>query len=41
MDRADIEALWRFTDYSWGAYERVIRPLGDGEESDEEAGQRR
>ena len=29
MDRAAIEALWRFTDYSWAAYERVIRPLGD------------
>jgi uncharacterized damage-inducible protein DinB len=29
MDRAAIEALWSFTDYSWAAYERVIEPLGD------------
>ena len=29
MDRAAVEALWRFTDYSWGAYEEAIRPLGD------------
>jgi hypothetical protein len=29
MDRAAIEALWRFSDYSWATYERVIEPLGD------------
>jgi uncharacterized damage-inducible protein DinB len=29
MDRAAIEALWRFTDYSWATYRRVIEPLGD------------
>jgi uncharacterized damage-inducible protein DinB len=29
MDRAAIEELLVFTDYSWREYERVIRPLGD------------
>lgn len=29
MDRAAIEELFAFTDYSWREYERVIRPLGD------------
>jgi uncharacterized damage-inducible protein DinB len=29
MDRAAIEDLFAFTDYSWREYERVIRPLGD------------
>jgi hypothetical protein len=29
MDRAAIEELFAFTDYSWLEYERVIRPLGD------------
>ena len=29
MDRAAIEELFTFTDYSWGEYEHVIRPLGD------------
>ena len=29
MDRAAIEELFVFTDYSWREYERVIRPLGD------------
>jgi uncharacterized damage-inducible protein DinB len=29
MDRAAIEELFTFTDYSWGEYERVIHPLGD------------
>ena len=29
MDRAAIEELFTFTDYSWGEYEDVIRPLGD------------
>ena len=29
MDRAAIEKLFTFTDYSWGEYERAIRPLGD------------
>jgi uncharacterized damage-inducible protein DinB len=29
MDRAAIEALFAFTDYSWREHERVIRPLGD------------
>jgi uncharacterized damage-inducible protein DinB len=29
MDRAAIEELFTFTEYSWRAHERVIRPLGD------------
>ena len=29
MDRAGIEELFTFTDYSWSEYERLIRPLGD------------
>ncbi len=29
MDRAAIEQLLAFTDYSWREYEGVIRPLGD------------
>jgi uncharacterized damage-inducible protein DinB len=29
MDRAAIEELFTFTDYSWREYEHVIRPLGD------------
>jgi uncharacterized damage-inducible protein DinB len=29
VDRTAIEELLRFTDHSWGAYEAVIRPLGD------------
>lgn len=29
MDRAAIEELFAFTDYSWRRYERAIRPLGD------------
>lgn len=29
MDRATIEELFAFTDYSWNAYEELIRPLGD------------
>jgi uncharacterized damage-inducible protein DinB len=29
MDRADIEKLFTFTDYSWRRYEETIRPLGD------------
>jgi uncharacterized damage-inducible protein DinB len=29
MDRAAIEDLFAFTDYSWSEYEAVIRPLGD------------
>ena len=29
MDRASIEELFTFTDYSWRKYESVIRPLGD------------
>jgi uncharacterized damage-inducible protein DinB len=29
MDRAAIEDLFAFTDYSWREYEAVIRPLGD------------
>lgn len=29
MDRTAIEELWTFTDYSWGEYERAIRPHGD------------
>ncbi len=29
MDRASIEELFAFTDYSWREHERVIRPLGD------------
>jgi uncharacterized damage-inducible protein DinB len=28
MDRAAIEELFTFTDYSWREYERAIRPLG-------------
>ena len=29
MDRAAVEQLFAFTEYSWQAHERVIRPLGD------------
>jgi uncharacterized damage-inducible protein DinB len=29
MDRAAIEKLFTFTDYSWREHERAIRPLGD------------
>jgi uncharacterized damage-inducible protein DinB len=29
VDRAAIEKLFTFTDYSWREYEHVIRPLGD------------
>ena len=29
MDRAAIEALFTFTEYSWREHERVLRPLGD------------
>ncbi|MBA3363912.1 MAG: DinB family protein [Actinobacteria bacterium] len=29
MDRAAIEELFAFTDYSWCEYERVLRPHGD------------
>jgi uncharacterized damage-inducible protein DinB len=29
MERADIEKLFAFTDYSWREYEETIRPLGD------------
>ncbi len=29
MDRAAIEELYAFTDYSWRTHEEVIRPLGD------------
>jgi len=29
MDRAAIEELFTFTDYSWREHERVIRRLGD------------
>jgi uncharacterized damage-inducible protein DinB len=29
MDRAAIEELFTFTDYSWRRHEEVIRPLGD------------
>lgn len=29
MDRASIEDLWQFTDYSWRTYEELIRPLGN------------
>ena len=29
MDRAAIEELLTFTDYSWREHERTIRPLGD------------
>jgi uncharacterized damage-inducible protein DinB len=29
MDRAAIEELFAFTEYSWREHERVIRPLGD------------
>lgn len=29
MDRAAIEELFAFTDYSWTEHERAIRPLGD------------
>lgn len=29
MDRAAVEKLFTFTDYSWREYEHVIRPLGD------------
>lgn len=29
MDRATIDELFAFTDYSWNAYEELIRPLGD------------
>jgi len=29
MDRAAIDELFAFTDYSWREHERAIRPLGD------------
>jgi uncharacterized damage-inducible protein DinB len=29
VDRAAIDELFAFTDYSWGEHERAIRPLGD------------
>jgi uncharacterized damage-inducible protein DinB len=29
MDRAAIEELFAFTDYSWREHEQLIRPLGD------------
>src|SRR2546425_2116265 len=29
MDRAAIEELFRFTDYSWRQYAETVRPLGD------------
>ena len=29
MDRAAIDELFAFTDYSWHEHERTIRPLGD------------
>jgi uncharacterized damage-inducible protein DinB len=29
MDRAAIEKLFTFTDYSWREYDHAIRPLGD------------
>ncbi len=29
MDRAAIEKLFTFTDYSWREFDRAIRPLGD------------
>jgi uncharacterized damage-inducible protein DinB len=29
MDRAAVEELFTFTEYSWRTYEDVIRPLGD------------
>ena len=29
MDRTAIEELFTFTEYSWKAHQRVIRPLGD------------
>ncbi len=29
VNRAMIEELFAFTDYSWNAYEELIRPLGD------------
>ena len=29
MDRAAIEELFTFTEYSWREHERLIRPLGD------------
>lgn len=29
MDRTALEELFVFTEYSWRAHERVIRPLGD------------
>lgn len=29
MDRAALEELFTFTDYSWRQHEEVIRPLGD------------
>ena len=30
MDRIAIEELFAFTEFSWGQYEELIRPLGDG-----------
>ena len=30
MDRATIEELFTFTEYSWREHEGLIRPLGDG-----------
>jgi uncharacterized damage-inducible protein DinB len=29
MDRAAIEELFTFTEYSWGEHQNLIRPLGD------------
>ena len=29
MDRAAIEELFTFTNYSWREHEQLIRPLGD------------
>jgi hypothetical protein len=29
MERADIEKVFTFTDYSWSLYEETVRPLGD------------
>lgn len=29
VDRAAVEELWRFTEYSWTAYEDAVRQFGD------------
>lgn len=29
MDRTAVEELFHFTDFSWGTYQDLIRPLGD------------